>query len=200
MLNLPQSTELKKQLPKNAIFSKFQLNNSQKEKVDNDISKMFIVNELVPDKINIERGKEVGAIYVINVILKRKDYSDQSIILISKIIPQKIVFVLEYESEVRIAAFHSKLVQTDWMKKENANLQIKGLNLEDLWENFIVQIGNINISDGNTLDEQIESDDKKAKIIKEIEKLEKQARAEKQPKKKFELVQMVIRLKKEMGD
>ena len=44
--------------------------------------------------------------------------------------------------------------------------------------------------------EQIAVDDQRAKIEKEIARLEKQARAEKQPKKKFELVQKI----KELSD
>ena len=57
------------------------------------------------------------------------------------------------------------------------------------------QIGGITIDQGNTLDEQIVADEHRQKIEKEIAKLEKQARTEKQPKK-FELVQRVKALKK----
>ena len=191
MLNLPKTTELRKQLPKSAVFSKFQLNNAQKEKIDNDISKMYIVNELTSGKINLEKGKDVESIYVVNVILKSKDYNDQSIILISKIIPQKIIFALEFENEICIAAYHTKLIKTAWQNNEDARLQIKGLNLDELWKNFIVGIGGIEIEQGNTLDEQIEIDEKRQRIEKEIERLEKQARNERQPKKKFELVQKI---------
>ena len=59
-----------------------------------------------------------------------------------------------------------------------------------------MQIGGITIDQGNTLDEQIAADEYRQKIEKEIAKLEKQARAEKQPKKKFELAQRVRALKK----
>lgn len=37
-------------------------------------------------------------------------------------------------------------------------------------------------------------DEKRAKLQKEIDKLERQARAEKQPKKKFEIVQRIKHL------
>ena len=60
----------------------------------------------------------------------------------------------------------------------------------------MVDIGGVNIADGNTLNEQIAADEHRQKIEKEIAKLEKQARAEKQPKKKFELVQKIKRLKR----
>ena len=43
----------------------------------------------------------------------------------------------------------------------------------------------------------IEINEKRQKLEKEIAKLEKQARAEKQPKKKFELVQKINNLRKE---
>lgn len=62
----------------------------------------------------------------------------------------------------------------------------------------MVDIGEVSIADGNTLDEQIAADERRQKMEKEIAKLEKQARAEKQPKKKFELVQQIRQLEKEV--
>ena len=43
-------------------------------------------------------------------------------------------------------------------------------------------------------------DEKREKILKEIDRLEAQARKEKQPKKKYELVEIINRLKKEIGE
>ena len=54
------------------------------------------------------------------------------------------------------------------------------------------------IDQGNPRDEQIAADEHRQKIEKEITKLEKQARAEKQPKKKFELAQQIKKLKDEL--
>ena len=73
-----------------------------------------------------------------------------------------------------------------------------GRNMDAVWENIIVQIGGITIAQGNTLDEQIAVDDQKAKLQKEISRLEKLARAEKQPKKKFELARKINKLKQEL--
>ena len=58
----------------------------------------------------------------------------------------------------------------------------------------------MNIENGNSLDEQTEINERKRKLEKEIVKLEKQARAERQPKKKFELAMKVNKLKKAFGD
>lgn len=52
------------------------------------------------------------------------------------------------------------------------------------------------IANGATLDEQIATDEQKAKIQKQIEKLQRQEKTEKQPKRKFELHQEIIKLKR----
>ena len=53
MLGLPKSTEISKLLPKKDIYAKFQLNAATKEKIDADISKITIVNEISPNNISI---------------------------------------------------------------------------------------------------------------------------------------------------
>ena len=65
-----------------------------------------------------------------------------------------------------------------------------------VWENIIVQIGGLTVEQGNSLEEQIAIDEQRNKLQKEIARLEKLARAEKQPKKKFELVQEINKLRK----
>ena len=69
MLGLPKVTELSKQLPKKAVYAKFQMNTAAKEKIDADISKITIVNEITPGKINIPAGDEVGSFFVLLVAL-----------------------------------------------------------------------------------------------------------------------------------
>ena len=195
MLGLPKATELNKQLPKNAIYAKFQMNTAERAKIDADISRITIVNEVSPAKINIADGERVKSFFVLLVALKRKDFEDKTIITISKLIPQNMLLVLECDGEAKLATYHTKLMQTDWKRKENLFIELKGLNMDAVWENIIVQIGGITIEQGNTLDEQIAVDEQRMKIQKEIDRLTKLAKNEKQPKKKFELVQRINKLK-----
>lgn len=198
MLGLPKTTEMSKQLPKKAIYTKFQMNTAAKEKIDADISRITIVNEIAPNKVNIPSGEDVKSFFVLLVSLKRKEYDEKMIASLSKLIPQNILFVLEYEDESRLAIYHTKVMQTAWIPTEEQKVELKGLNLDTVWENIVIDVGGVNIEKGNTLDEQIEINEKKQKLEKEIAKLEKQARAEKQPKKKFELVQAEKKLKEKL--
>lgn len=198
MLGLPKTTEMSKQLPKKAIYTKFQMNTAAKEKIDADISRITIVNEIDPNKVNIPSGEDVNSFFVLLVSLKRKEYDEKTISTLSKLIPQNILFVLEYENESRLAIYHTKVMQTAWMPTEEQKIELKGLNLDTVWENIVIAVGGVNLEKGNSLDEQIEINEKKQKLEKEIAKLEKQARAEKQPKKKFELVQVEKKLKEKL--
>ena len=191
MLGLPKATELNKQLPKNAIYAKFQMNTAERAKIDADISRITIVNEVSPAKINIADGEQVKSFFVLLVALKRKDFEDKTIITISKLIPQNMLLVLEYDGEAKLATYHTKLMQTDWKRKEEFSIELKGLNMDAVWENIIVQIGGITIEQGNTLDKQIAVNERRMKIQKEIDRLTKAAKIEKQPKKKFELAQKI---------
>ena len=198
MLGLPKATELSKQLPKNAIYAKFQMNTAERAKIDADISRITIVNEVSPAKINIADGEQVKSFFVLLVALKRKDFEDKTIITISKLIPQNMLLVLECDGEAKLATYHTKLMQTDWKRKEDISIELKGLNMDTVWKNIIVQIGGITIEQGNTLDEQIAVNEQRMKIQKEIGRLTKAAKIEKQPKKKFELAQKINKLKKEL--
>lgn len=189
MLGLPKATEVNKQLHKKDIYAKFQLNTAAKDKMDADISRISIVNEITADKINAAAGDKVSSFFVIHVGLKRKNFNGKTIEMLSKLIPQNILFVLAYENMSKLAVYYGKLMQTDWKKTEEQHIELKGLSLDKVWENIVVTVGNVNIERGNSLEEQIALDEARQKLAKEIDKLEKLARAEKQPKKKYEMVQ-----------
>lgn len=198
MLGLPKATELSKQLPKKAIYTKFKMNTAEKEKIDKDISRITIVNEVSPSKVSLSAGEEVKSFFVMLVALKRKDFSEKTVITLSNLIPQNIILVLQYDDEAKLAVYRSKLLQTEWKPLNDLTIRLQGLNFDKVWENIVLQIGGMHLENGNSFDTQIEVDSKKEKINQEIEKLEKQARAEKQPKKKFDLVSKIKKLKNDI--
>ena len=198
MLGLPKSTELSKQLPKTAIYRKFNMSNAEKEKFDADISRLAIVAEISPQTLSITVGETVQSVFVVLVSLKKKDFSDNTIIKVTKLINQNMLLVLECEGESKLAIYHTKLIQSEWKPTDELQLSLTGLNLDEIWESIVVQVGGIDVEEGNTLEQQIVVNEQQEKLKKEIERLEKLARKETQPKKKFELVQKIKGLKEEM--
>lgn len=198
MLGLPKATELSKQLSKHAIYAKFHMNTADRERIDRDISRIYIVNEISASKVNLQEGVKVKSFFVVSVILKRKDFGEKNIITLSKLIPQNMVMVLEHEDKAKLATYRGKLMQTGWLPKDKISIELKGLDLDAVWENIIMQIGGFMIEQGRTLDEQISINEQRSKLQREIDRLERMAWAEKQPKKKFELVQRISKLKKQL--
>ena len=197
MLGLPKATELNKQLPKKAIYTKFNMNTAAKDRFDADISRIVIVNEISPQTVKtVTATEEVPSFYVLLVSLKNKDYDERTIAQISRLINQKMLLVLEYQDECRLAIYHTKLIQSEWQKTADCTVTLRGLDLSAVWENVVTQVGSIEIEEGQSLEEQLATDEQRAKIQKEIDRLERLARKETQPRKKFELVQKINEIKR----
>lgn len=75
-----------------------------------------------------------------------------------------------------------------------------GLDLDKVWENIVAGAAGVEVEQGQTLDEQLARQQKRQKMEKEITKLEKLAWAEKQPKRKMELVEKIRRMQKEVEE
>ena len=183
---------------KTDVYAFFNMSYAEREAFDLDISRLILVAELSPNTLHINAGENVNGIFVLHVLLKRKDYDEKTILKLLKLIDQNLLLVLDFESERRLAVFCTRLIQSEWKASEEWNITLNGLNLDSVWDNIITQVGSIQLEEDHTIAEQIAVDDRKAKLQKEIARLEKQARAEKQPKKKFELLSKLQLLKHDL--
>ena len=196
MLGLPKSTELSQALPKTRIFAKFDLRASQKDRFDEDISRMAIVNVISPRTIPaLPAGETRESIYVVEVILKNQDYDPRSIQLLCKLIPQSILFVLRYEAKTQLAIFHTKLMTSPWGLEPEVVLS--GLDIDAVWENLVKMVGDVEVEEGNTLEEQIHYDEARAKLLKRIEELEVKSRSEKQTRRRLEMFEELQELRRQ---
>ena len=197
MYGLPQRTQTSKSLHKTKIFEKFAMTASQKEGFDADISRMVITHVVAESTIpTIKAGKNVTDFYVLEVSLKRRDYTAKNIELLAKFIPRKLLFILHFEEQARLAIHHTKLICSAWQQCDTLNIPLSGLDLDVIWENIVKSVGRIEVQDGNSVAEQIAIDDARNKLMKQIELLERKVRIEKQPRKKLELFEKLKTLKK----
>ena len=199
MYGLPHTTEIRKQLPKKAIYAKFELKPAQREGFDADVSRIDIVAVVSPTTVPaIAAGEDIKEFYVLAVQLKKKDYEEKNIAMLSKLIPQDILFALQYEDQTQLAIHHTKLIKSEWKPTDDTTISLTGLNLDTVWENIIKAIGEIQVQEGKTLVEQIQADERLAKLKKQIEELERKCRAEKQPRMRLELYEKLTILKKQL--
>ncbi len=199
MFALPATTEIKKSLPKKAIYEKFGLKSAQRDAFDADISRIDIVNVVSPSTVpGLKEGDRVKEFYVLLVTLKRQHYDEKNILLLTKLIKQNMIFALAYNDMVRFAVVHEKLFALDWELLEDAALPLMGLDLDKVWEKLVTTIGKFEVMEGVTIEEQITIDGEKQKVIKQIETLEKKLKAEKQPMKRYGLYKQIQELKENL--
>ena len=208
MYNLPTSTLINQPLYKKAFFEKFNLKAAERERFDADISKMALIARISSATVPaLSEGKEIKGFYVLQIVLKRKDFNVQNILLLQKLIPQKIIFALQYNASplgedgrglTLLCIFHTRLQQSAWMNTEDVTIPLQGLTLDDVWNNIVAIIGGLDAEAEETLEEQIINREQHEKLLCQIEALEKRARAEKQTRKRYELHQQIIKLKEEL--
>ena len=200
MYGLPQATIINQPLFKKTVFEKFNLKTAERERFDADISKMALVARISPATVPaLAEGQETKGFYVLQVSLKQRDYDAKNILLLQKLIPQQIVYALQFENQTQLCVFHTRLQQSDWRDTESTEIPLNGLSLDDVWNNIVATIGGLDVQAKETIEEQIIHREQREKLLRQIEALEKRARTEKQTRKKYELHQQIIKLKEELG-
>ena len=211
MLDFPKSTEFNKRIPKQKFYEKIDVSAALKKVFVEQIKLIHWRNKLAESTLNIAPGQAVTEIEVIEIKLTQPQLDEAVLRQIDKEIPYHILFVLSYGNKVQAWIGYKEAAEsgnnafkvgryyhTEWMMEDELTLEIEGLTMDSIWDNFIIQVGGLELAQGNSLEEQIALDERKAKLAKEIEKLEKQARKEKQPSKKCQLVQQIKALKEKL--
>lgn len=200
MLGLVDSTRFRKIIPKKLIFEKFnkEFNNKRKNSFNDDIARVSLTNEISPHSLNIEEGKDIKSIFVLRLDAKKEKINPTNISILARFFEQKILFLIVYENEGKLGIYEEKLFQTDYKPINDLKIEIKGLNLDTIWENLVLDVSGYEIEEDRNLHEQIEIEEQRKKLLKEINKLDKQARREIQPKKSFEIYKKIKKLKKEL--
>ena len=199
MFQLPPATAINKPLYKKAVFEKFNLKAAERDRFDADISRMALVARVSSATVPaLNKGKEIEGFYVLQVAMKRKDYDTKNILMLQKLIPQKMVFAMQYEEQTQFCIFHTRLQQSEWMLTSEAAIPLQGLTLDDVWNNIVAIIGGLDTLAEESIEEQIIHREQREKLLRQIESLEKQCRIEKQTRRKYELYQKIVKLKEQL--
>ena len=204
MLSLPESMAIRppKIIYKKTIYERFkeQLSGKKRESFDGDITRISLTNELSEKSLRLPKTDGVPAIYVARIDLKTKDFSEDNIALLPKLFGQKMLLVLAFQGECRLALYEEKLLVGGWQREEEISIELRGLNLGALWENIACEIAGLEVKEGESLRDAVLKDEEKKKLKKQIESLEKRAAKEKQSKKKLALFQEIKVRKKELEE
>ena len=213
MLNFPESTKFERRIPKQKFYDNLSVTPAVKRIISEQIKQIIWSYKIAASTINLASGNTVTEIEVFTVYLNDKELDQKVLLQIDREIPYHILFILAYENERQAWVGYKEEAQsgtnefkvssyyhTEWINEEDLDLQIKGLDIDKVYENFITQISGNQIIKRESEDfgDAVERAEKQKQLQREIDRLEKLARKEVQPKKKFELVNQKRELEEEL--
>lgn len=208
MLNLPQTTEFNKRVPKQKFYEHLLANAKIKSLFAAQIKTIYWRNKIAASTLNISAGVTLPELEVFEVKLNTPDISEAVLRQIDLAIPYYILFLLEYDGKYKAAISFKEVTEnknikvnnyyyTNWLDEQELPLKMEGLNIDTVYENFVRQIAGHSLEkqENINLKQSIAKADEKAKLQKQIKALENKIRKEKQFNKKVELNMKLKKLK-----
>lgn len=196
MLEFPASTIFGKAIPKAKFYEKLPVTPMVKRAFVNEIAQIVWRNKLSPETLNVQPGSRVKELEVIEVELKGEALNEAVLKTIDRGIPYQLLFLLkrgdEYQACMGYKESESSAVKeyyrTEWLTLDELPLQISGLTLDEVCDNFIRQIhGELQPTETGDLKTELADAREREKLQKKIAQLENKLRREKQFKKQMEI-------------
>ncbi|MBA5849763.1 DUF4391 domain-containing protein [Clostridium sp. cel8] len=212
MLNIPDRALYNRQIPKNKFYAQIGANTKLKRKFINEIEQIIWKYKLSKDTVNLEPVKGVEEIQIFEIILKQKYISIDVLENIDRVIPYPILFILRWDSSIKIVIAYkernkidpNKMIvksyyQTEWMKENQIQIDVlHGLNLKDVYDNILKQLIPIESTFQDNIEELIKLDKEQEKLKRYISRLESKMKKEKQFDRKVKLNIELKKKKKEL--
>lgn len=200
MLGLPQTTEVKKIIPKRDLYRKFELNTAEQKEFDAAIRQMTIVNEISLRTIPALQKQE-KAVFVLAVQLKQEGCAERLLQRLCRLIDQRLLLALCYEDKLQLALyFDNRILLNEFMPMAEQKVNLQGTSLNDIWEHLALQVAQLTPRAGLTPASIIANAGRRAETEAQIAALTKKMFAEKQARKKLTLREAINKLKKELED
>lgn len=204
MIDFPGNTLVKRRLPKEAFYKHLSLSAALKSKFVSDVDCIILENSLTRKNLNLARDSEIKEIMLLSITLKKQNFDGKIVEAIARQNPHQLIFLLIYGDEFQLAVCQGRLYRTDWMKEKDLSLTLSGNTLNEIWDNLVRQTAisskTVLSRKDQTIHEQLKMQDEINRLHMVIQKAEKAAWKEQQPKKRFELYTKLQEYKKQLEE
>ena len=179
MLNLPSTVLVNRLMPKKAFYEHLKTTAAIKEQFVQQIERIEMVASIKEASIHIPGDKDVAEIDVLALHLKGVDVPYEAIELVSRSIPNKLLFACLADESCKLLVRRDRLYETEWMSTDGAELELAGLTLGELWDSIASQVI---FGDANSVDlaGRLERKRRSEALRFELEQVERKRRSEKQ--------------------
>lgn len=200
----PEKALVNRNIPKTKFYEHANITKVVKDAFVSQIQQITWAYKLSPESTNLAAIKGLFEIEVFNIQLKTPDLVEGVLLSIDKAIPHPIIYQLFFENKIQVVMAYKRINESDetkwviekyfyteWQDLEKAE-QLRqplpvALNLVGLYEHTLKELMPIEANQGETIKAQTERLSLIAQKQKEIERLQRKMRNEKQFNRKIEL-------------
>jgi hypothetical protein len=211
MLDFPQSTYFGKRIPKEKFYLHLEPNYAVQQRFVNEIGSIIWRNKFSAGTLNVAAGKSVVEIDVLEILLKQRPRDGKLLELVDRNLPHHVVFILLHNGLAQAVVHYKEksgscfsileTFRTEWMDYRKLSLSVSGLNLDEVYENFIRQTAGKRLSESKelgSLRDQILRMQEHEKLERQIRALETKIRNEKQFNRQVEIKEEIRKLREAM--
>ena len=179
MLNLPSTVLVNRVMPKKAFYEHLKTTTAIKGQFVQQIERIEMVASIKEASIHIPGDKGVAEIDVLALYLKGADVPYEAIELVARSIPNKLLFVCLIDESCKLFVRRDRLYETEWMPTDDAELELAGSTLGELWDSISSQVV---FGDANSVDlaGRLERKRRIEALRLELEQVERKRKSEKQ--------------------
>lgn len=209
MIVFPKSTLVGKTVPKAAFYKNLEVNARMKQRFVDEVASVTWVAKIAPSTLNVADGKTVHEITVFRMVLKNDDVPSDVLTLIDKQMPRHTLFLLQHDDDFCLLANYKewhdaantrfdivKTFQTGWTSADKLSLSLDGQDMDAVYSAIVKQVAGADITSGaKDIHTAVAQTKEQEALRQKIAALEAKIAKERQPKKKFELHQQLVKLK-----
>ena len=210
MLKLPASTAFNRRIPKQKFYEELSLTPALRRVFVEQIHAIWWRNKIAPATANLAPGRTVTEIEVFELQLAQPSLDEGILRLIDKRIPYPILYLLTCDGRCQAWIGYQLAGQggarvyyhTAWQPQDDLNLELRGLDTDAVYENFVRQIagGALDAPAAEPLPQSVARDQRRRALEKQVAALQNKIHKEKQLNRQVELNGELKRLRKELEE
>lgn len=209
MITFPESTLVGKTVPKTAFYRNLEVNGKMRQRFVDDVASVTWTAKLAPSTLSVADGKTVHEIAVFRIELKGEAVPTDVLAFIDRQMPRHTLFLLQRDDDfcllVNYKEWHDaantrfdivKTFQTSWTSADKLSLSLEGQDMEAVYSAIVKQVAGAGItSEAKDIHTAVAQTKEQEALRQKMAALEAKIAKERQPKKKFELHQQLVKLK-----
>lgn len=212
LLNFPTSTIVNKVVPKNAFYGRSAQKTWLKDLLTREFDSITWLYKLTAQTLNVAEGEKVEEVDVFLCRMKADRYSVNPFCGMDELLPRHTLFVIEYGEHTDLLMHYKEKAmvrgEEKW-KRGNTELlkdvdlselhfQLVGASLDSVYAGLLGQVSRLKTHSEAEYAQAAADRKRRQQLQKQLETLERKCRAEKQPRKKYELHQKILKIKEQL--